>query len=407
MQTGAIDHLVITESNMTYFAIIFLVALIGAIIAIEFRARRDTLVLPFICAAVFGYLYVFLPVMGLSDGSLLHLVDLTDITWAVLVPALMLASLSIGWWFALSPIARSHQSLNRREFLKSATGEDGIGYVGLFVGIAGLLLWGYFLHISGGFSTFYGSAKGTAGEYEQTTAWVYSGPYFVLSGISCLIFSTGKHGKVSFVFSFWLVLFILSMLVHGILGGRRSIIFVLGVVIVASWMLSRGVKLAVWKSLCGIMVLSLLMLAVLIYRPALHLNTSLEEFAVRNMDDVSRNTYASSRGNEFAVHTAVLATADQLGKYGFGLKYLLRLIIHPIPSKVWPGKGALLRLHGSLGSEDMLRVVGWRPATGASPTAVADLYREWGIFSLVFWFLLGVIGARLYQRARSPVPSVT
>ena len=392
---------------MTYLAIIFLTVLIFAITAIELRARQDILALPLICAAVFGYLYVFLPLMGLLDGGILHLVAEASVTWAVLVPALMLVSLSIGWWISMPPTTRAHMPGYRFGFPIVINYGDEVMYVGLFVGVTGLLLWCYFLHISGGFGNFYGSVKGVAGAWEQTTAWVYSGPYFVLSGISCLIFSTNRQRRTSIGLSFWLAVFILSMTVHGILGGRRSIVFVLGAVLVTSWMLSRGARPAAWKCVCGILVLSFLMLAVLIYRPALHLNTSLEEFAARDMDDVSRNTYAPTEGNEFAVHAAVLATVDQLGKYGLSQRHLWRLVFHPIPGKVWPGKAALLQSTGSVTAKDMSVVVGWYPTSGSACGAVADLYREWGIFSVVLWFLLGVIGARLYVRAREPGRSVT
>lgn len=46
--------------------------------------------------------------------------------------------------------------------------------------------------------------------------------------------------------------------------------------------------------------------------------------------------------------------------------------------------------------------MGWQVATAAAVGLVADWYREWGASSLLAWFLLGAVFARLYETAVQP-----
>jgi len=197
------------------------------------------------------------------------------------------------------------------------------------------------------------------------------------------------------------------MFCHSLLTGGRGPFFTTTVTVGSSILLASRKRPKFHTVLAAGVVLGLCIAALVTFRSALHLGTNAEEFksigyvgVLGYLDDVTNLSY-DSVGHEFIYHTGTIRTVDRLGSCGWGKRYLLYLIVHPIPRILWPAKPYVFET-GSVTSDDIASIMGWQVATGAAVGLVADWYREWGAFSLLAWFLLGAVFARLYETAVQP-----
>ncbi|MDI9432163.1 MAG: O-antigen polymerase [Planctomycetota bacterium] len=392
---------------MHWIALILLGGIIGAILLQAARRRLDCLSVPVLAAGVFGFLYLWMPIWALVQGQLFNFMGESDAAWAVGFSCLALAALWFGWFVALC--ARRDHPASVARMVRVATQWDskrlyngGLVLVGL-----GFCLWLVFLGMSGGLSHYYSGVHGSHGVWTSTTAWIYNGLGYVYPGLCFMIVALvrgarrPKHGVVG------VVIVAVLMFCHSVLTGGRGPFFTTAVTVGGAILLAARKRPKFHTVLTAGVVLGLCIGALVTFRSALHLGTNAEEFesigyvgVLGYLDDVTNLSY-DSVGHEFIYHTGTISTVDRLGRCGWGKRYVLYLLIHPIPRVLWPGKPYVFET-GTVTSEDIASIMGWQVATGAAVGLVADWYREWGVFSLLAWFLLGAVFARLYDAAVQP-----
>jgi len=392
---------------MLWIVLISLGAIIAAILLQVARGRLDCLSVPVLAAGVFGFLYLWMPIWALIQGQLFNFVGESDAAWAVAFAGLALGALWFGWFVALWA-RRDHPASGARMVYVAAQWDSKRLYNGglVLVGL-GFCLWLVFLGMSGGLSHYYSGVHGSHGAWTSTTAWIYNGLGYVYPGLCFMIVALvrgarrPKHGVAG------VVIVAALMFCHSVLTGGRGPFFTTAVTVGGAILLAARKRPKFHTVLAAGVVLGFCIGALVTFRSALHLGTNPEEFesiayvgVLGYLDDVANLSY-DSVGHEFIYHTGTIRTADRLGRYGWGRRYLLYLLIHPIPRILWPGKPYVFET-GAVTSEDIASIMGWQVATGAAVGLVADWYREWGVFSLLAWFLLGAVFARLYDAAVQP-----
>jgi hypothetical protein len=128
------------------------------------------------------------------------------------------------------------------------------------------------------------------------------------------------------------------------------------------------------------------------------------------MEDVTFNDVFVKRthqigDNEYIYHCAIVATLEERACYQYGTSYI-SVLLNWIPRALWPKKPGLgegwYRPHVT---EVVSTVTGWDMTSGAAAGGVAEVYNEFGPFSMLVWAGLGFIVARWYRRTlEAPSP---
>jgi hypothetical protein len=187
-----------------------------------------------------------------------------------------------------------------------------------------------------------------------------------------------------------------------ILSGARGEFYHVIVAVVYTWFFASRIIPRVSSVLAGGIVLCICLLLLVGYRSDLHLGakTRFERDIVEAMmatSDITDIEMQVKRTNTlFPYHTAVIDTIDQTQKYNFGVDWIYTLTVHTIPRRVWPQKPSMWNV--GITPFDVYREVGWLRAGGAAWGLVADLYREFGIASILMWFVLGRISRRFLEK---------
>jgi len=166
-------------------------------------------------------------------------------------------------------------------------------------------------------------------------------------------------------------------------------------------MLALGVRPAPTMALAGGALVGIAVILLVAYRGATILGGDLSQAAEQTpLTEALAFTSEAAEGNEFLYHVAMIETVDQVGRHGWGERFVWYFLIHPVPRLLWRGK-PYGGPSGGVSVLDMYKVMGWMRAPGAAMGNVASWYREWGWFSLFAWFLMGVLFASVYRSATS------
>ncbi len=308
------------------------------------------------------------------------------------VKVVALASLSakafgIGFRRA-KPWTPSSQGLNRTL----------LRHMSLVLIAVGALGWAYFLSLSGGFVAFYGSLHGAGGAWEATTAYVYATVYFLFAGTLLLLSLRPDRHLTPFAFT--ILLLTLSFLIFdawvtGTRGDWLRLVVIFGVY---HLLLRRRrlPKLVLASLILGVVVL-------LVLTPYLRSVSYIGAEgslggALATALEPERGIRAAGRGNELVFAAALVQAAWEQGAMDYGL-YWLHPFVNVIPRIWWPEKPYVAEF--SVPVEALLwRSFGWVQATGAAPTGLADAFLRLSWASPIIWFLLGVLGGKLFKRVR-------
>jgi hypothetical protein len=201
------------------------------------------------------------------------------------------------------------------------------------------------------------------------------------------------------------------MLFDAVFTASRGVLFpLLAVFFVTSYLALRKAPATRTVLISGA-VACIAVLALVGYRSILHLGeksgvapASFAEatFSYMSLDD-SEVRYRIAH-SEFLITAGVIDAVDKTQQYGFGSQWIYLVTIHLVPRTLWKEKPYGWEL--GLRYEDLPRIIGWGPTSGAAPSLVGDFYRQFGIFSVLLWFAWGRMARVLFNRAwntRSPV----
>ncbi len=381
--------------------------ILGLLAGLVWLRQRQTEAygLPLVAIFVFAFLYVVQPLVLLNEGVLDQFVTPEQLIKGLLVPLLMLLCFLAGW-------AKGERRGIREPSLQGW--DPGTVYRwGLVTAALGLTLVVMFTRLSGGVREFYSRPHGMAGAWTDTTAYLYSSPFWILSGTALMLLACSRArrdawGRVP------ILLFGGLMLGHVVLMSSRGLLFATASTMLVSLCLAGRVRADVTKALYTLVAVGLGVILLVGYRDVLHLGEPTGEApplpqalaATLTIDQTHLRLRIT--GSEFVYHALAIDTVDGTGKYHLGLNWIYSATVHAIPRVLWPDKPYGFET-GGITWADIEAHTGVRIAGGSAPGIVADIYCQFGMWSVMFFFAFGWLARRLMDWAQmltSPLASV-
>jgi hypothetical protein len=379
---------------MVTFSFFILAATVATSAASLRSSRGDALGIPLIAIGTFTFLYFIQPFFLLQSGEADVFLSDWQLSKAILVAALMLACFMHGW--LREP--RSSRTPATTEWNPRSLWNFGFG-----TALAGMSLYGIFLQRSGGMLQAYSKAHGAGMAYQDNTAYLYNGPWWMLSGTAMMICATSRLAM-----PLWrrvLSVLILCLVVgQAVLTGSRGPLFSAATTLILSYALARRKHVSLRKAGAALMAIGVAALLMLGYRSVLHLGETMAQTvdlatALQPAVGVSSEYGKSGRetGQEFVFHALALDTVDKTLKVSLGFDWASFLVINPIPKILWPEKYYPETRRITL--DDIWENGGIRIAFGSAPGIVADLYMVAGPASVFLFYFLGKLSRRLHTAA--------
>lgn len=359
------------------------------------NSRGDALGIPVVALGSFALLYVIQPVELIRTDTMGLFLSDWQAAKALLIPALMLAAFMAGW-------LRQNRPRLDRIFPWDPQPMWNVGFAAASLG---LILWVIFLERSGGILQSYSQAHGGAMEWKENTAYLYDGPWLILSGAVMMIYGNREHKTKR-----WKTLVPYSFLavfgVDAIIGSSRGSLFAVvgGTFVAVSIARRKQVKL---KLTIGVLLtLACLIAFVFANRDRLRVGgqsasaTQSPEEALNGLVGTSESD--RERGmiaQEFLLQAATIEAVDQTGKLDWGVSWIEFFLINPIPRVLFPEKPT--PTYRGVTSGDIFEQTSILSAPGSAPGIVADLYGKFHLLSAVFMYGLGFGLRRLFVLARS------
>jgi hypothetical protein len=199
---------------------------------------------------------------------------------------------------------------------------------------------------------------------------------------------------------------LLPLLGHGLLGARRGPTFIALVGVGVMWYLARARRPRLGAALLGGLAVGLLLLFLLANRDRIFLGTA-PQFTGAG----AAYTFEVGPGNEFVFGAGAALNAKTLDSFMWGRRYLVVLLVRPIPRLLWPSKYAdaaralkipnLDHLERDPQLTDFTSAMGWSGAIGSAPGGIFDLWREFWWAYLFAVFAVGWGFGRAYRKALS------
>jgi hypothetical protein len=380
--------------------------------------RGDALGIPLVAIASSAVLYVWQPLAAMHSAAFESFITERMFAKALIIPALMLGSYMMGWRFAY----RSRRPVSQSESWRP----QQLWNFGLGTAAVGLCLYAVFIERSGGVRHAFSGMHGTAMEWESNTAYLYSGPWWIVSGTAMMLCASGRMRLTGWRRSATF-LAIFTVFAKAVLTGSRGPLFTAASVIFVGYGLARGRNVSLPRAFAFVGAVGVAALLMLGFRGVLHLGDNPAEApslkkaltSITALEDNAQST--SSTGNEFIFHGATIETVDTKHRYHLGLNWIYVYTIHPIPRIFWPEKPYRFETPG-IHWEDIQEVThltvlgpgmlhrdetiystgnpaGHGVAIGAYPGLVADMYGQFGLFSVLVFYLMGKYSRRLFVAA--------
>jgi len=273
----------------------------------------------------------------------------------------------------------------------------------MILGFLAFAAYWWSIYNVGGFSEAYSRYKG--GGYSRSG---YIGEATLLAYPAALIYALTRQGRGFRVVDWMLLLLIISPnLFQGTFGVRRGPLFISLATIFVSWIVARGRLPGLFRT--GAAIGSIMAAVGFVWSQrrtwfrgdsdvggAGGLGTSL----LPDADQLSQNDYVSGVGSAMIT--------DYYNAFFWGKRWLVDVIIRPIPKQLWPEKYKDVGAYWKEGANptgfselDQLNVLGFHLPAGHSIGVLSDLYSEWWWFALIFVFLLGYFLRWLWVQHRT------
>jgi len=389
---------------MIWVSFAVLIGTLMASLALLRSSRGDALGIPLVAIGSFSFLYVIQPIQLIVTGGSEIFLTQWQFAHALLVPAVMMAFFMWGW---LRPVRQ------RLEAVAPWDSED-MWKVGFGAACIGLILYLAFLELSGGVTHSFSQAHGAAMDFSDNTAYLYDGPWLMLSGSAMMIFgnarsSSRKRWRALAPYAFLLIYFSTA-----ILTASRGPLFAVATTYFVGQSIAQRKKVSFGEAARMLLPVSVAVLLLVGYRNVLHLgpeassHVASAETAYNEVAGVSEyDKEHDTASQEFLYHAAMLETVDETGKLDYGLNWLEFFFINPIPRVLWHDKPKPDYFGVTWGDID--ENMGLDIVTGAAPGIVADMYARFHILSALFFLALGWSLRRLFISARnlgSPLAAV-
>jgi hypothetical protein len=369
--------------------------------SLAYVTTRDTLHPMIYLAAMASFLHAFLPLYFemTQPDELRGYFRQDELDYAPTIALLGIVSLCGGvWWGA----HRAPGCLRAPPV--GLTGAARVRLVRAAVALAtlGLIAWIYMIIYSGGLYAVYGHPYGWFGADSGYVGEAYQ---FGLPGalLLLLVRSGCRLRRWDVV---WIGIALLPLLGHGLLGARRGPTFIALVGVGAMWYLVRARRPRLGAALLGGLAVGLLLLFLLANRNHIYLGSELAFTGTG-----AAHTFEVESGNEFVFGAGAALNAESLDSFMWGRRYLVALLVRPIPRALWPTKYAdaarflnipsIDHIEKDAQLTDFTSTIGWSGAIGSAPGGIFDLWIEFGWAYLFALFAVGWGFGRIYRKALS------
>jgi hypothetical protein len=377
------------------FSFILLIATVVLSLGSLRTARGDALGLPVVAIGGFVFLYIVQPLRVIQMGAMDTFLTDWQVCKAVAIPALMLGGFVWGWLRTPSTSVRGQPaSWNPAE----------LWHFGLGTALVGFCLYAVFIARSGGVLAAFSQQHGHAMAFEQNTAYLYDGPWWILSGVAMMMCAASRFSVYGWRRGAPSV-FVSAVLAHALLTGSRGPLFSAVAVFCVGTAIRRRKILSVSQAFAILSLVGTGVLLVVGYRAVLHLGPQDSErpslsAALGATVDVSEADMSNRIvAQEFILHAAVLDTVDNTHKLDLGLSWAYFIAINPVPKLLWAEKH--YPASPGITQADIFDVTGLRFAVGSAPGIVADLYRQFWLGAVLFMYIFGRLSRRLFVCAWS------
>jgi len=383
------------------------VVMIGTIVvscAMLRSGRGDALGIPLIAIGSFAFLYVIQPLQLILTGSRELFLTEWQFAKALLVPAVMLGFFMWGW---LHP--------GRRRPMATAPWDPRVMWkFGFGTACVGLILYLIFLELSGGITHSFSQVHGLGMDYNNNTAYIYDGPWLMLSGSAMMMFGDPRTKSQRWR-SLAPYVFLSLNLLSAILTGGRGPLFALAATYFVTSCIAQRKKVSFGQAARVLLPVGVAVVLMAGYRNVLHLGAEPTSRGVPSAEAAYNQVAGVSEydldhdtvSQEFLYHAALIETVDQTGKLDYGVSWVEFLVINPIPRILWREKPTVPNI--GVTWADIDEETGLNIVYGSASGIVADLYQRFHLFSTIFLFALGTGLRRLFVSARnlsSPITAV-
>jgi len=362
---------------------------------LAYKRKIHPLGLPIIGGATFLFIYIVQPFYLIITKKIYYYLNNLQIAKAIFISFLCYVSFISGWFTVKNKNVRNIHKNNILWNYKK------IYNTGLILSIFGTLGFLYFLKLSGGILHFYSGVHGAYGAWKETTAYLHMSRYYIFPGVSLMITGLLK-GKLNRIYWVPIIFFTSLMYIHSILASSRGTFFAMSTTFVLTYYLAGGKIPKMKKVIIGGIILAISLALIVGYREYLHLGPKdkplppIHEALLFKLgvNDIAIRT-GSTGDNEFLYHAGLIETVDRLNRYHFGLGWIYMVTVHLIPRIIWENKPYGWDTPG-VTPYDIFLLFGWTRSPGSAPAIVADIYRNFGMFSLIFFFLLGLFSKKIF-----------
>jgi hypothetical protein len=374
-----------------------LIAATAAVLALSmahaWQATRDPFHPMLVLGGLLAFMYVLMP-------GYLHLTDPGGLRWHVgddqLVHVQLINLLGAGA-ICLGVLAGAAPGSRPSGHLWQPTPELArmLLVAGWALGLLGLAAFAYTIAHVGGLGAAYGRPYG--GGWAET-GYVRDAAKLTLPALLFIMIAhTGRRpswpllaAAVVLASPFW---------IHGLLGARRGPTFVAATGLVVGWYLVRHRRPPAALAALGALLLGALVLLLVANRGDIHLGADLA------LERGPLSAIGAGPGNEYIAASALILDAEHRQAFSWGARYVVVLLVRPIPRQIWPTKyadaAALLGIHdieaGNIGmaGDRFIEVLGWRLPMGVAPGIIADMWLE------LWWLAIGAVLALGWLYGRS------
>jgi hypothetical protein len=368
-----------------------------------YSVTRDPLHPLMFLAPLCVYAYVYKPVVFAYLGVLDVYFDWHDLIYVQMINLLGTAAFCIGvlWHSHGATMAgrTPQQTIQQLEaILTPGVRRRSVDMAYLLGGISLGAYWLMTLYV-GGLTAVYGQAKGGI---SAASGYLGEAPMFSLPAIGLLYFAWAGRRFTPGMIAL-LLLFASPLIVHGLLGARRGPTFmILAGLLVGGYAVSqrRPRLLTVFVT---VFLIGSLLLFLVNNRGRIFLSSdALEEWT--NPTATPLQTTVDS-GEDWIFSSGLIITSRETGTHFWGARYLVNMLVRPIPRQLWPTKyvdtgfGWLDDQADMEGMSDneWVASVGWVPVRGAAAGFIADFYLEFSYLGIVGCYFIGWLYGYLWR----------
>ena len=337
--------------------------------------------LPLVGTLLFAYFYVFQAFFVATQLN--YLLQPWMFEFGQTLALLCLCAMLVGWYTGRRRFTIRGEKYPPMHLSTQVLWWVGVGFMA--IGILGLY-------------TFRASEVG----FGEASAYWYMSFHLAYPGVVICLQAMARDRQRRNLFNFIVVAVSVMILMYPfVLAGRRGPLFPIVIVLLYGYTFAAGKRPNRALISAALVATGTAMLVFVLVRDysGAQATLNLERLSGMSYQDVVTDKAQTEGDNEYLYHCGMAAAAYDLGMYQYGTGYL-SLPLNWIPRHFWEDKPRL----GQGWYEPVLPhvglVTGWQLTTGAAAGGVAETFQELGFAAPLFWFLFGLVAAKMFSVAR-------